>query len=776
MKQFYLCYHAIILIICCTTLPCFAQYTIKGKIKDASAQAAVVGAQIVLLSDSTQMPIAQDVSDTGGKFILKNIASASYHLKISCMGYEPMSISLIGLSKNVDLGDILLTQSVTSLGEVTVSGSLQSRADRWIYYPSDVIKRQSVDAFDVLQRISLPDLQFDLTNHSISTLKQGKLQIRINGVIAQQSDLIALQPQDISKIEYVDNPGITYGEGVSAVILIVTKRLYEGLQGGTRLLSAVTTNWATAYAYFKWIGRKDFLNVKVNGQYQNIGGIYTNNLQQFHYPTSVMTLNALGENSRSKTWFGEFQVDYNHLLDKRNSFFNVTASYNRQWLPLYNMLSHVWKNDVQSFTELLGRKNKSGTMVLDLYLDKTFANRANLIANLIGTNIVSDYSRRYSKIYTEPAVPNYESAYDVDGWHRSIIGEVKYRHPLSAQTWLTLGTYETYSYTNNKYWVDGYQDPVILKNFNSYNYLELSGALGKLSYSLGGGYSLYSIMNDGVTSHYHFFRPSMSLSLPLSSMFRLQYYLNINPQEPTLAMRSNFSQTVSEYEISRGNPQLKPYQAYANQLSLSFRKGETYLSLTGYMQYNKHPFTNNPPFYDAETDKFIYTISNQNSFTHLQFRLYASHKLFSQSLNLSGYLSLNRYINDGLSFSTTYTGLLGGVTLSYDRPKWGMQANYRSAISYMFNETKTRMAPNLQLSGYYNLHKIRCTLSINNPLMKTFNTTETNSKVIQSKTFKYQQYNDNLITLTVSYNFRIGKTRSSQKQIENSDTDTGIIR
>lgn len=761
----------------CSVQICYGQvFSIKGTLKDASTLKPVEAAQVILLADSTVMTKYNTLSNLDGKFSLNNIPTSSYRLQISCMGYKPTHISIIELTKNLDLGEVFLEETSIELGEVAVSATIQSKADRWLYYPSDVIKKQSVDAYDILQRMNLPDLKFDLINHSFSSLKQGTLQIRINGVLSQQSDLIALQPQDIAKIEYVDNPGITYGEGVSAVILIKTKKQYEGLQGGTRLLSAVTTNMSSAYAYLKWIGKSDFLNIKINGQYQNVGGIYANSIQTFNYPTSVMTLNSVGEKGRSKRWNGDIQLDYNRLIDSRNSFFNVTAKYSGLWQPKNSSVSNVWKNDVPTFTEILSRKNKTHNIMLEFYIDKSFSNKSNLLASLTGTHITSNYNRWYNKEYTNNSSAKYKNAYDVSGKHRSIIGEIIYKYPWAERHWLTIGTYERYSYTDNIYTMIEGINPISLQNFNSYNYLEFSGALGKLSYSLGGGYSFYRIKNNDILLQYHFFRPSLSLSVPLSKRFRLQYHLSINPQEPTLAMRSDFSQTISEYEISKGNPHLKPYQSYSNQMSLSFRKTDTFVSLTAYLQYNKHPFTNDPPYYDSETDKFVYTISNQNSFTHAQIRMSASQKFFSQALNLSGYLTLNRYINDGLKFSTSYTGLLGGLTVSYDQPQWGIQVNYRTAISYIFNETITRMAPNLQLSAYYNIRRLRCTISINNPFMNAVNTTEINSKAIQGQTYKYQTYNNNLITIAFSYNFRIGKTRNLQKQINNTDTDAGVIK
>ena len=298
-----------------------------------------------------------------------------------------------------------------------------------------------------------------------------------------------------------------------------------------------------------------------------------------------------------------------------------------------------------------------------------------------------------------------------------------------------------------------------------------------MAYSVGGGYSFYRMKNDSLVAQYHFFRPSLTLSYPLSKAFRLQYYLGINPVEPQLAMLSSFVQTQSEYELRKGNPHLKPYQAYINQLSLSFQKQETMLGFVTYLHYSNHPFTNNPPVYDAATNMFVYTSANQHSFTHLQMRLYASQSLFSQSLRLSGWLTLNRYINNGLSFFTTYTDVIGSLSASYDRPKWGLQASFRSAITTMFNQTKTRTAPNLQLSAYYNLHRLRCTLSINNPFMSTATTVSTmNSELISATTYKFAKYKDNLVQLSLRYSFRKGKVRNLQKQMDNADNDAGVVR
>ena len=763
-----------LVLLCAIQIVCAQSFFISGKISDNTTQKTIKAAQITLLAADGVSAKASIASNEDGKFALTNLPPASYHLRITSVGYKPMLLTIVELNKDIDLGDLLLKPDTVQLGEVMVSANLQKNADRWVFYPSDAIKRQSTDAYDVLQRMALPDLQFDLMNRTLSSQKGGALQIRINGMPSNQSDLAALQPQDIARVEYIDNPGIAYGDGVAAVLLVHTKRGYEGMQGGVQIAHALTAKQGNAYVYFKLIGLKNQLSIKTNSHYKNVGGVFTNSYKTFRYPTSDMTLNAQGDDRTYRLCGGSIQLEYNRLLDERNSFFSIMANYTAAYRPENVSASRVQHNGTPFFYEELLTKDKTHNVSLDLYLDKQFASKANLLANLTATYIGSDYRRAYSKAYHAAAQPAFSNAYDVDGKHKSVIGEVIFKQPLSKQLNLTIGTHNRLSKTNNTYVATNTTTPTSLLNFNNYDYVELSGMLGKLAYSVGGGYSFYRTKNDSLMANYHFFRPSLALSYPLSKTFRLQYYLGINPVEPQLAMLSTFVQTQSEYELQKG---LKPYQAYINQLSLSFRKHETMASIATYIQYSRHPFTNNPPTYDAAANMFVYTLANQHSFTHFQVRLNASQSLFSQAFKLFGWITLNRYINNGLSFFTTYTDIIGGLSLTYDHTKWGMQANFCSAITAMFNETKTRTAPTLQLSAYYNIRRLRFALSVNNPFMSAATTVSTlNSGLISSTSHTFQKRNNNLVQLSLSYHFKKGKVRNLQKQMDNADNDAGVVR
>jgi len=394
-----------LVLLCAIQMVCAQSFSISGKIIDNTTQKPIKAAQITLLAADGVSAKAAIASNEDGKFALNGLSPSSYLLRITSVGYKPMTLTIAELNKDTDLGEFLLKPDTMQLGEVMVSANLQKKADRWVFYPSDAIKRHSTDAYDVLQRMALPDLQFDLMNRTLSSQKGGALQIRINGMPSNHSDLAALQPQDIARVEYIDNPGIVYGDGVAAVILVHTKRGYEGMQGGVQIAHALTTKQGNAYAYFKLIGLKSQLSIKATSHYKNVGGVFTNSNKTFRYPTSDMTLNAQGDDRTYRLRGGSIQLEYNQLLDERNSFFNVMANYTVSYRPENVSASRVQHNGTPFFYEELLTKDKTHNVSLDLYLDKQFASKANLLANLTGTYIASNYRRAYSKTYHAPTSP-----------------------------------------------------------------------------------------------------------------------------------------------------------------------------------------------------------------------------------------------------------------------------------------------------------------------------------------------------------------------------------
>lgn len=164
-------------------------------------------------------------------------------------------------------------KSIT-LDEVTVKGAkVVSKVDGQMIYPTDAQKSASNNGYSLLQKLSLPNLRIDNVTHSISTIdNRGGVQIRINGIIVGKEEMLALDPKLIGKVDFIDNPGVRYGEDIAYVVNIVAKRNDTGYTLGTDVTSLLTTWQGDGMVYGKWNSGKsefsasyDFSGNKSNG-------------------------------------------------------------------------------------------------------------------------------------------------------------------------------------------------------------------------------------------------------------------------------------------------------------------------------------------------------------------------------------------------------------------------------------------------------------------------------------------------------------------------------
>ena len=208
----------------------FAQnLEIKGMVRDARNKEILEFANVVLQTMDSSF-VAGTTTDMKGHFLLNKIKKGSYILSVSSLGFKTEYISLESLSKNISLGEISLNDDAVSLDGVTVSASAQtSHADKKVVFPSDRQMKASGNGMDLLQQMMLPRVQVDLLNNEIKATGNGVVQVRINGVKVEQDEIKALNPSDIIRIEYHDNPGLRYGNAdiagrIREVVLVWTWR------------------------------------------------------------------------------------------------------------------------------------------------------------------------------------------------------------------------------------------------------------------------------------------------------------------------------------------------------------------------------------------------------------------------------------------------------------------------------------------------------------------------------------------------------------------------
>lgn len=129
------------------------------------------------------------------------------------------------------------------LDEVKVkSAQVVNKPDGKCIYPSAVQKQLSGSSYSLLQKMSLSNIRVDDVDKSVSAIDQRRsVQLRINGIPADKADMMSFDSMNIIKIEFIDCPGVRYGDGVAYVINIYTRRFTNGYSFGADLTSSLTS-------------------------------------------------------------------------------------------------------------------------------------------------------------------------------------------------------------------------------------------------------------------------------------------------------------------------------------------------------------------------------------------------------------------------------------------------------------------------------------------------------------------------------------------------------
>lgn len=79
----------------------------------------------------------------------------------------------------------------------------------------------------LLQKLQIPGIVINPTDNSISLTDKSELSLRINGRPVTEKEIQGISPEQIIRVEYIDNPGIRYGEA-GAVLDFIIKTSHFG--------------------------------------------------------------------------------------------------------------------------------------------------------------------------------------------------------------------------------------------------------------------------------------------------------------------------------------------------------------------------------------------------------------------------------------------------------------------------------------------------------------------------------------------------------------------
>lgn len=196
--------------------------SISGKIIDENNE-ALSYINVAIYQQQDSILVSGTISDSNGKFFLKNIECGMYTLSISSVGYQTKKISLsIKDANDINLPNIILKQSDITLGEVIVKAKqnpLTINKGKFTLNINKSILKEQNSLFDILS--FLPGVL--ASDDKITIIGKGTPLILLNDKeVKSISELEILNPKQIKEVSIDPHPSAEYSSKYNSVIRIST--------------------------------------------------------------------------------------------------------------------------------------------------------------------------------------------------------------------------------------------------------------------------------------------------------------------------------------------------------------------------------------------------------------------------------------------------------------------------------------------------------------------------------------------------------------------------
>ena len=655
-----------------------------------------------------------------------------------------------------------------ALQEVVVKGAkVVNRADGVTLYPTEAQKGAATNAYDILRMLTMPNIRIDNTAHAITAINnKGEVQVRINGIIASRQELMALTPKMIKKVDFIDSPGLRYGDQVAYVIDITMRRPSGGYTVGTDITAGLTALRGDGMVYGQWHRGKgewslsyDYSGYRLRGQRNCEEAAYTLS------DGSVYTMSRNDTETLRKKSQHEARLAYN-WADSTACVFQAALSGTLTRAPGdYSIRDIAQANTHTTATDREWGHN--GSPVADLYFFRQLTPRQSVTVNAVGTHISTQANHYYDE--------DTPYQYAVSGRSTSLLSEIIYENRLKPFT-LSAGLNYRYKYTRNSY--HGSADALnLMMNHSLYAFAEIKGILGPLRYTLGTGASRLRYTQDAHSYRYWTLRPKLSVAYALSDGLQLSYDFSIREKVSRIAFISDATIRNNSMEWTVGNPDLRPNRETEHALRLSYNNERWQTSIDGYYKRCSKP---NMAHYERTDDnKFIYTQTNQKEISAVQSMAYASYWAIPERLQIAVYGGLFRCFNFGNDYTHCYTSYfcVGSVTAYLGRLT--LQAYGDNGNRFLEGETRGFSGAYSTLQAAYKMGRWRIRLSWTNPLSRQHvaNRSDLLNRNLHKHIVGYANDQANSLTLSLSFRLSHGsKRQATEKRIDLSDNDNGIIR
>lgn len=657
-----------------------------------------------------------------------------------------------------------------SLSEITVVAPEAMRiGNRAIYTPTPELKKISNSTIQLLSGVQIPELIVNPTTGSIEIIGGGELSVRINGRPASQQDLFGVTAKDISKVEYITNPGVRYGSAAGVLDITVKRPLQTGASVFGNLMQSVNRGWGDYTAGAKYnVGRSEWsIDYKSNPMWHM--NAFRDNDEVFHLSdghTVYRTEEGIKTPNRMVTHRASLQYSY---AKGSKTLFNVQARMfrtNDYYQTTGDITTEVPGLIHNVGTEYEAAPLKSWQGDLDIYFHHRITDKHAIYINVVPTILTSESQRIY-----ETTGLDIHNQIKSDGsrllaeaiWEGSV-GKGNMAAGLRSNgSWTTADQYPSGDHTRET-------------ENQHYLFTQWRQSVRHWYYEIGAGVTFYNATHP-VDKNYVAFNPRLLLKYnPSGNWGSVTLYGESKTKTPGINDINPIVQRVDLFQWHQGNPTLKPYQQYIARLEIEGRLKSVSGKLTVEDTYSHNPCMETkfyaPGIMMQKPLDFINVIMQQpfNYGKNNDFMVKGQVRfpLFSL-LNFSVEGGWHTTLSKGVGYSHRYSQPFVNAQMMLMKGHVFGMIKYNTTFNSLWGESVQSTNQNLMILAVgYSYKSMTFLGSFVNPFGQVSLRSRNMSDLASYDRLYKASSSKQLAVLGIIFNFRTGKARAaSQKKLEN---------
>ena len=721
-------------------------------------------------------------SNFAAKFETFNNSKISIMKKNLSLISLALTCAMSSMAQSASNDTLRMDTSMFRIAEVTVEAqSVIQKVDKQILLPNREQRKASHDGMSLLQNLQIPRIVVNPADNTVKTLANQDVQLRINGIEASNSEVMAINPKDVIRIEYHDQPGVRYN-GAAAVINYIVRHRDTG---GNLMLNASNGVTMPGWGEYHLAGKVNFgkssFSLLTHYSPRDIYWTRTN-AETYNFSTGTIENREVGEPTRFKGNPVNLGLTYNWTNGEKNRV-QIALRDNMLFMPhsKTNRDSYLYQG-TDSFAIHDHESTQSISPSLDIYYEHNLPDNHHLYFDLVGTYINSSNDRRFEQTPLGETVADTTDVLSrVKGDKYSLIGEAIYEKQWENIA-LTVGVRHNQQWMENLYKGQsdlGQSTKVSMMTAETYAFAEVQQRVGKFSYAAGIGAMHTYIEQAGQKQSNWIARPQLTLSYDFGKGVFWKYKGYVSGYQPSLSAMSDVAQQIDKYQIRQGNPNLKPVMFVANEMQLSWQSKYVNLNLWANYSYDHKPIMDET--FEQLIDGQSYavrTYANHRGFHRLQVAPSVQVRLLNNSLIFTVTPFANYYVSLGNSYTHKHfnPGVRASIMGMYKG--WQFFGEVTTRSNNLWGETLEYGEFYHHIGLGYNADKWGFRAMLMNPFSVKGYSIETKDLSALAPNTQHAEMRDfrQMLILNFHCNLDFGtQRRDSGKRINNEDKENGIL-